>query len=198
MVATPASIQGSNYSDAVRTNVLRNQQTTIIQKDAGVDEDAIYLVYINHEQGLVGGAKLTPITNSQLSLKERRRMGIITENNVWECSKVFFEIEGVKTEEMYDEKYQASIQRFYKDLYEGIKVLSKEKEIKMIVTLHDQETHEDLRGKGLWPFLMEAEMGDLFFDAYEPMMIGVLNMSNRAFQNHLSSKQAKILSFARQ
>lgn len=144
-------------------------------------EGAIFFVYIDRDYGLVGGAKLTPVSATASNALYRRSMGIALGDKVWECSHVFFDIEGIEELERHDSKAYALTKRFYHDLFEGIREFAMKKGIKYMVTRHDEVVHEELRYAGSWPFVVE--MMEPSKDQLMQEVFGVLSMSAQSYDS---------------
>lgn len=148
-------------------------------------QEAIYLVYVDRDYGLVGGAKLTPATASTNSSLYRKSMGIALGDKVWECSHVFFDVDGIDELERHDSKAYALTQRFYHDLFEGIRSFAQQKGIKHIITRHEESVHEELHYVGSWPFVVEMMTENSSFSKSE--VFGVLSLSNASYDTFAKS-----------
>lgn len=160
-------------------------------------DQSVYLVYVDRDYGLVGGAKLTPVNAISNSAFYRRSLGVALGHKVWECSHVFFDVEGIDELERHDSKAYALTQRFYHDLFDGIRSFAQQKGIKHIITRHEASVHEELRYVGSWPFVTEVmEEGTALSS---PEVFGVLSLSHAAYEtfakNAVSSQSPSAESF---
>lgn len=144
-------------------------------------EGAIFFVYIDRDYGLVGGAKLTPASSTASNVLYRRSMGIALGDKVWECSHVFFDVEGIEELERHDSKAYALTKRFYHDLFEGIREFAMKKGIKYMITRHEESVHEELRYAGSWPFVVE--MMEETKDEGVQEVFGVLSMTAQSYDS---------------
>lgn len=142
-------------------------------------EGAVFFIYIDRDYGLVGGAKLSPAGSTAYNALYRRSMGIALGDKVWECSHVFFDIDGIEELERYESKAYALTKRFYHDLFEGIREFAMKKGIKYMITCHGEEVHEELRYAGSWPFVVELMHTDQMDNARE--VFGVLSMTAESY-----------------
>lgn len=147
------------------------------KKKSTKNTDTTYVVYIDRSSGLIGGAKLQPITQSKISRTERFAAGLVREENVWECSQVFFDIEGLREEDLHQDETQKLIKKFYSELYKGLQDFAVEKRAKMIVTHHTKNLHQELRFLGQWSFHTEMKI-----EKFEtsPVIMGILDLQLKA------------------
>jgi N-acyl-L-homoserine lactone synthetase len=143
-------------------------------------DESVYLVYVDRDYGLVGGAKLTPVNAISNSAFYRRSLGVALGDKVWECSHVFFDVEGIDELERHDSKAYALTQRFYHDLFDGIRAFAQQKGIKHIITRHEESVHEELHYVGSWPFVVA--LMDEGTDLRKTEVFGVLSLSHASYE----------------
>lgn len=147
---------------------------------AGIDKkgekdqtQSLCFVYIDQDLGLIGGAKLTPLSETGLKSSELMGMGVVNNATTWACSHIFFEVDAFDERNLGSQEVQEKITDFYESLYEGLKNCAHKNGIRRLVTLSTPLGHDELKYQGRWNFSSEGERGD--------MVMGLLDFSQEAY-----------------
>ncbi len=116
--------------------------------------DAVYCVYVDDRAGIIGSARLLPrpaLLADRIELTKE-------EKGLWECNRVFFDLDGDSPLHEDGEAFDQIVQQFYQGLFEGIKKFAQASSIKSILFVNPVEEHEDIVYFGQWPFEVESQI----------------------------------------
>jgi N-acyl-L-homoserine lactone synthetase len=116
--------------------------------------DAVYCVYVDDRAGIIGSARLLPrpaLLASHIELTKG-------EKGLWECNRVFFDLDGNSPIHEDGEAFEQVTRQFYRGVYEGMKKFAEANGIKSILSVNPIDEHEDIVYFGEWPFEVESQI----------------------------------------
>jgi N-acyl-L-homoserine lactone synthetase len=116
--------------------------------------DAVYCVYVDDRAGIIGSARLLPrpaLLASHIELTKG-------EKGLWECNRVFFDLDGNSPIHEDGEAFEQVTRQFYRGVYEGMKKFAETNGIKSILSVNPIDEHEDIVYFGEWPFEVESQI----------------------------------------